>query len=489
MKSIFRATAILSSSSLATILFAVATAKIVSVLVGPAGYGYLGLLQSLLATGALLFGMGVSTALVKEGALSLSREDQRAVGSLREAALLLSCALGGLGAVLLVLFRAPIGRWMLGQAQHSLAALLIGAALTFTLLAATLTSTLNAHHRIKELAKTAVLTSILSNVATILLVWRMGVRGILPAVVFAAAVSLVIVLYFVRKNLPSSRAVAAPSRADLLNSSQSLLRFGVPYMASLLVGTGVNLVLPSVILHTLGINAVGFYRASVAISVGYLGFMLAAMAQDYYPRVSAMADRPDQLVDLVNQQHRLIMLVVAPIILAALAITPFFVPILYSAKFYPTVDILEWQLIGDLFKFSSWTMSYVILVRCSTVVYFLTELSAGVLLATTSYAGIRLFGLPGLGMAFLLTYVFYYAIVSVVVRREIKLIWTSTNKGMMLVATAMALVIRIIPFTSIASFRTAIALSFAAIAGVISLFFIHRDFTGRKLVLWGTGVS
>ena len=84
-----------------------------------------------------------------------------------------------------------------------------------------------------------------------------------------------------------------------------------------------------------------------------LGFMLAAMAQDYYPRVSALADHPDQLADVVNQQHRLIMLVAAPIILVAVAVTPYFVPIIYSKKFYPTVDLLEWQLIGDIFKFSS----------------------------------------------------------------------------------------------------------------------------------------
>jgi len=487
MRSIFRATAILSSSSLATIFFSVATAKITSVLLGPGGYGYLGLLQGLLGTGTLLLGMGVSTALVKEGAVALSREDQRGVDSLSRAAGLLSLSLGGVGAVLLVIFRAPIGRWMLGQAQHTGAALLVGAALTFTLLTATFTSTLNAHHRIKELAKTGVVTSVLSNLATILLVWRLGVRGVLPAVVLAAAISLATVMYFVRKNIGAP--ASSPNPGELVQSSHALLRFGIPYMASLLVGTGVNLVMPAVILHTLDISAVGFYRASVAISVNYLGFMLAAMAQDYYPRVSALADHPDQLADVVNQQHRLIMLVAAPIILVAVAVTPYFVPIIYSKKFYPTVDLLEWQLIGDIFKFSSWTMSYVILARCSSVVYFLTELSAGVLMALTSYAGIRILGLPGLGIGFLITYILYYVIVSIVVRREIRLVWSPANKRLMFATVAMALVVRIVPFTALAPFRTEIALLCAAVAGITSLLLIHKDFTGRNLVFWGKDVT
>jgi enterobacterial common antigen flippase len=487
MKSIFQSTAILSSSSLATILFSLAAAKITSVLLGPGGYGYLGLLQGFVGIGTLVLGMGVSTALVKEGAVALARDDRKDVANLGGAAQVLSLVFGGVGVILLVLFRAPLGRWMLGQAQHTTTALLVGTTITLALLAATFTSILNAHHRVKDLAKTAVTTSILSNLATIFLVWKFGVRGILASVVLAAAIGLTTTLFFVRRNIGALPSI--PAKRELVNSSRILLRFGTPYMASLFVGTGVNLVMPAVVLHTLGISAVGFYRAAVAISVGYLGFMLAAMAQDYYPRVSALSEQPEQLVDVVNQQHRLIMLVVAPIILMAVAVTPYFVPIIYSTKFYPTVEILEWQLIGDLFKFSSWTMSYVILVRCTGVVYFLTELSAGLMMALTSYAGIRLFGLPGLGIAFLFTYISYYIIVSIVVRREIKLVWTSTNKRLMVAATATALVVRIIPFTSLAAFRTPIALSFATAGSIISALLIYKDFTGRKFLLWGQGLT
>jgi hypothetical protein len=48
-------------------LVSLASAKIVSVLLGPSGYGYLGLLQGLLGTGSLLVGMGVSYGPGKRG--------------------------------------------------------------------------------------------------------------------------------------------------------------------------------------------------------------------------------------------------------------------------------------------------------------------------------------------------------------------------------------------------------------------------------------
>ena len=111
------------------------------------------------------------------------------------------------------------------------------------------------------------------------------------------------------------------------------------------------------------------------------------------------------------------------------------------------------------------------------------------LMALTSYAGIRILGLPGLGIGFLITYILYYVIVSIVVRREIRLVWSPANKRLMFATVAMALVVRIVPFTALAPFRTEIALLCAAVAGITSLLLIHKDFTGRNLVFWGKDVT
>ena len=49
MKSIFRATAILSSSSIISIFLSLITAKVLALYLQPEGYGYYGLLQSFVA--------------------------------------------------------------------------------------------------------------------------------------------------------------------------------------------------------------------------------------------------------------------------------------------------------------------------------------------------------------------------------------------------------------------------------------------------------
>jgi hypothetical protein len=70
----------------------------------------------------------------------------------------------------------------------------------------------------------------------------------------------------------------------------------------------------------------------------------------------------------------------------------------------------------------------------------------------------------------------YYLVVWAFIRREIPLIWTASNKKMILAATAAALIVRILPSTRFANFRTPVGLALALIAAIPSLFLISREF-------------
>src|SRR5205085_11145318 len=106
------------------------------------------------------------------------------------------------------------------------------------------------------------------------------------------------------------------------------LHFGVPFTGSMLVGAGVQMLMPVLVLHALSRADVGFYRAAAAVAVNYLSFLLTAMGQDFYPRVSAASDRPAALTQLVNEQQRLVLLLAGPIIVGMLALVPYLVPLI-----------------------------------------------------------------------------------------------------------------------------------------------------------------
>jgi len=478
MKSIFRATAILSGSSIISILLGIVSAKVLALFLQPAGYGYYGLLQSFVGVTTLLAGLGMSTGLVRLGARAATQNDEVALASLDSGAWLLFIGLGSLTLALLSLFRVTLSRWALGSPDHGWAIVLMGIALLFTVAGNIQVGTLNAHHRVGALAKYGVTNTLGCGLLTIgaVLIWRS--QGIVPAVIAGAAFTWGASRYFLQREVKAVRI--RPSRKETVKSAWELARFGGPFTLSMLVGTGVQLALPMVVVHLLNPASVGYYKAAAAISVGYLGFLVTAMGQDYYPRVSAVSHQPEALVKLINEQHRLVMLIAVPIILGMLALVPILIPIVYSHKFTPAVDILEWQLIGDLFKFSSWTISFAILARCSSSMYFLTESIGGAAMLAATWLGVRWFGMTGLGVSFLASYLIYYLAVWVVIRREVPLVWTTSNKKMMLSAVAAALIIRILPSTRLATFRTPIALALALAAGVPSLFILWREFMSGK---------
>ena len=482
MNAILRATAILSSSSLVSILVGLVSAKAYALLIGPAGTGRMGLLQGLIGLTGLIAALGIGTGLVRLGADALGRADSARFAALRQAAWCLALLSGGVMALLLVLLRDPVSRLMLGGAAQAGAVWFAAAALIVNLASEVQTGILNAHHRIAALAKIGVINSVLGVLAGVAFVWRWGEAGIIAAVVIVPLIAWLSSRYFLDHELPPLRERARAQ--EVIVATRSLLRFGLPYTLSMIAGTGVQLLIPVLVLKSLGEESVGYYRAAVTLSVTYLGFLLSAMALDYFPRVSAAGTYPEALRQLVNQQHRVVMLLGVPMILGMLALAPYLIPLVYSSAFTPAIDIVEWQLIGDILKFSSWTMSFVILARSGSLVFLLTEIIGGSVYLTSSWLGMHLFGLSGLGAAHLVTYAVYAFVVMRILAREIEFRPTAENVRWLALSLLAAFAIHALPSLGLAKpqFELATALAIASLAVLGSLVALKREMRSRYRV-------
>jgi len=480
--SALRATAILGGSSLITILVGLVSAKAWAVLLGASGLGYMGLLQSLVGLVVMVAGLGIGPGLVRAGAAALARQNVIQIVALRQAAWLLLSISGTIAILILIVFRTPISRFILDGTEHEAAVALMGVAAVFALATDVQTSTLNAYHRVGALAKLAVLTSILSAAVGVPLVWLLGEKGVVPTIVAAAALGCGVSRFFMAREV-SPIPTTMPLR-DVRRQALGLIRFGMPYTASQIVGTGVQLLLPIVVLHSLDRESVGFQRAATAISVTYIGFILAAMAQDYYPRVSAVSDQPGVLVAIANQQLRLVLILSAPIIIGMLAIAPILVPLVYSGEFHPTVEILEWQLLGDLFKLSSWTMSFIILARGRSSLYFAVETIGGGTLILFSWLGAQWIGLSGIGVGFALSYAIYWLVVWLVTRHEVGLSWTADNWRLFLSVLIAAMLIEALSLSNMDNVtRTMLAITIAVAIGFNSLRLLNTEIGGVRMIL------
>jgi PST family polysaccharide transporter len=406
MTSILKATAILGSGSAVALLMGVLSNKVYALWLGPEGVGLLGLMQSLLGISMLLAGMGLASGLVRLGSPLVHSGEAIRFFALRQAAWQIYWAAAGGVAALMLIFARPIAQVFLAQSPAWTVLPVVGA-LLFSLASGVQLGLLNTHQRIGALAAVTALSSLIGGAVGMVSVWLWG-SAALPLVVLALALAQWGTSWVFVNQLPRPSEAVDP--AELRNARRELTRFGVPYMLSQLAGGAVQMGLPFLVLYALGQKEVGYYKAALLFSSAYIGFLLNALGQDFYPRLAALKDQPQAFNSSLDMQQRFVILLGSPLVVVSLAFAPMLIALLFSAQFAPAVGILSWQLLGDLFKFVAWVCGFAILAASSSRVYLMVEIMGGLSLLGFSWWGMWVYGLDGLGMGFCFAYMGYLAV-------------------------------------------------------------------------------
>ena len=463
-----RASAILGSTSALAIAVGLALSKTLAMLVGPTGVGKYGLLVNLVALAVLFGGLGLDTGVVRIGAARAagpSSTSADGAAGVRRAGWRLLLALAAVTALVLIVLRRPIAAMMLGGDTDPIVMLWLALAAVFSMSSSLQLGMFNMYRRVRALAWTNVGTSVAGGTAAIAIIVARGIDGLPFAVVAYMAAGWLVTMLVGWRVLPRSEVSQADATAG---DAASLLRFGATYTASVGVSTGVQLVLPVVVLHALGASNVGLHRAAATISSAYFGVLLGAMAREYYPHLASIKGDRAEVARLVNRQQTLVTLVGTPIILGCLSFAPWIVTLIYSSAFLPAVVVLCWQLLGELLKFSSWTLAFVVLTHSSPRTYFYTELVAGATLLAGTALGAWWLGLAGLGMAYVFSYACYLAATYYVVRRDVGAVWSLTHLVPLATAFAVGALLIVLPVTQPPLHRLVAGGVCTAIAGAYS---------------------
>ena len=153
-----------------------------------------------------------------------------------------------------------------------------------------------------------------------------------------------------------------------------------------------------------GETAVGLYQSGWVLTTQYVGLIFTAMATDYFPRLSMVQEDNAQTNLLVNQQIQMGQLIITPIAIGLIIFAQLAVYLLLSSDFYPTIPLIQLSLAGMLFKTASWAITYIILAKGNTGLYLITEFTYNALWLILNIIGYKLWGLAGIGIAFLMCF-------------------------------------------------------------------------------------
>ena len=421
---ILKSTALIGGSAALGVLLGIVRTKALALMLGPAGFGLMGVFTSIADLARSVAAMGINSSGVRQIAESNGSGDARRIARTVIVLRRTAVVLGLLGALVLVLFARQISTLTFDTDAHAGSVALLSIAVFLRLVADGQTALIQGMRRITDLAKIGVIGGLFGTLACIPVVYYLREDGVVPALVAIAAMTTLTSWWYSRQVRTEPCTMAG---AEVRREAAALLKLGVAFMASGLLMAGAAYAVRLIVLQHDGLAAAGHFQAAWTLGGMYVGFVLQAMGADFYPRlVGSIADNR-RSNRLVNEQAEISLVIAGPGVIGTLTCASLVITVFYSTEFSAAIDTLRWVCLGMAMRVISWPMGYIIVAKNRQALFFAVELAWTVVNLALSWFFVQWFGLTGAGMAFFGSYVFHSIMIYAVVRHLTGFRWTRSN--------------------------------------------------------------
>lgn len=423
-KQIIKSTGIIGTSQVFTIGLQIVRTKIIALLLGPAGVGLLGIYNTIVEMVRNATGIGINFSGVREIAQACATNDQITIA--KKALLLRRWAFitGALGLVVLLLLCYPISLFSFNSDEHTLAIAFLGIAVFFTSISQSQIALLQGTRNLKSMAKASVIGVLLSIVIVTPIYYFWGQEGMVTAIILMALSNLILSYYYVSKLRIQKTDM---SLKETFVSGKEMVKLGFASAISGIVGTIAMYYVRAFISSHGSIDEVGFFQASWSISNVYLLAVLNAMAADFFPRLSAVNNDNEKVNKLVNEQTEIALLIGGPLIIAMLVFSSLIIRILYSSEFTLSAMLLDFFVVGTFFKLLSWPICIISGAKGAIKQILISETSWNIVFVGLIWFFWGNYGMKGIGIAYIISYLYYLIILFILVNPLSRFRWTSTN--------------------------------------------------------------
>lgn len=384
-----------------------------AILLGPSGVGLLSIYNNLQGMVQQTAGLGMGSSGVRQ--IASSRGEEATLSRVRRVLFAAHLVQGALALAAVWLLRAPIATWLFGDATRATEVGLIGVAILLALLGTAQTALLQGLRQIADLGRVTVIAALLGTVVGLTAVWVQGERGLIWFVLAQPLGTVLVARYFTRR-LPTPTT----ARLSVLETWQiwkPMAKLGGAFMLGGLSTAATLLLVRGRISQELGLDAAGHFAAAWGITMTYVGFLLGAMAADYYPRLTEVIHDRAAAVRLMNDQSQLGLAIGGPVMLLLIGLAPWVITVLYSAEFESAVTLLQWQTIGNVFKLASWALGFSLAASARGKTFLLVQVNFNVLFLLMLWPTLATFGIQAAGPAFSIAYMLHFCLLVALVRR------------------------------------------------------------------------
>jgi PST family polysaccharide transporter len=411
-RSAFRSASIMGGASALNMAIGLVRAKVMAVLLGPAGTGLMGLYGQITGLTGTISNFGITSSGVRQIAEAAGTGDDSRIAVTDLTVRRVAWVTGSLGLLLQISLCWLLSRWTFGDTAHWQAIALLAVVPLLGALSGAQVARIQGLRHIGDLARQSVLGALAGTISGVALIWFFGFKGIVPQLIAVSAFSLALSFYFSRKIRIAK--IKVPWR-ETVREAKSLLGLGFSFMASSVSGMVATYLISIMIAHKLGVQANGLYFAAWSLSGLYANFVLNAMGADYYPRLTAVANDQARMIQMVNQQAEISLLIAVPGIVGTLAFAPIAIRVFYSPAYAGAYEAMRWLILGVFLRLVSWPLGFILLAKGAAGLFLVTEILHQVINVFLVFALIGPYGLTGAGAAFAFLYVLYSFIILLIV--------------------------------------------------------------------------
>ena len=391
-----------SISTAIRIISSFVVTKVIAIYIGPAGLAVMGNFQNFINILS-----GLATCSINNGVIKYTAEygsdpiKLKALFSSSFKIIICSSAVVGLTCIL-------ISKYLSNKILHvpDFAYLFIIFGLTVILFALNtlILSILNGRKEIRKFTLVNVISSILSLVITVGLIYYKHLNGALLSLVLAQTCIFFVAFYILSKCEWFSISIFS-GKVDI-GILRQLFRFSAMGITSAVAGPLALLLIRNYITTRISGQAAGYWEAISRISSIYLMLVTTSLAIYYLPKLSE-THNPKEVKHEIVYGYKVIMPIVIITSVSMYLLRYLIIRLLFSQQFIPMEPLFLFQLLGDNIKIASWLLAFLMLAKAMAKMYIITEIIFSITYVGFSFLFVSRFGLIGATYAYAINYLIY----------------------------------------------------------------------------------
>ena len=379
--------------------------KIIAFYLGAEGMGQIGQFMSMATMVYMVAGGGITNAVIKYVAEYASRPKQllRFLSTATTYSVVFSCALLCVGVIFskviaVAVFKNSGMYWIIialafAQLLFAFVNLVVGVS--------------------NGLMQTAVYSKIqiIGSALTLPLIWvlivQFGLAGAALSVLVVYAITCIPAFYFY---VNSTFFGKVKLRKLEMFEFKRISAFTVMMLTSALTFPVVEMMIRHVLIESSGYAAAGIWQGAVKLSSAYLGFFTVFLAYYFMPAISRLDNKGE--IGRITIKFLISMMLLFSIGASVFYVgRDFLIPLILASSFDALGDVIVYQLLGDLFRVSSYVIGFVAVAKAATKIYIAAELLQNGLFLLSAMLMLHLYGdIRAVMVSYAVTYIIYFIV-------------------------------------------------------------------------------